>query len=89
MVREMFDVVTLHKLKYLYVNSNQLSRLPKSIAELPRLEEILAVDNQLTALPDLFSKIKKLHILEIYGNRFAKKEKESIRQRFPKVRLML
>ncbi|MCP4582448.1 MAG: GTP-binding protein, partial [candidate division Zixibacteria bacterium] len=49
-------------------NSNQLTALPDTIAELKNLQILKLGNNQLTALPDTIAELKNLQILDLYRN---------------------
>lgn len=59
-------------IRHLYINDNNLSELPSSIASLEHLEHLDVSNNQLKALPEVIGRLKTLQILDCRLNSLLK-----------------
>ena len=66
---DIFDGFT--KLKWLWLEDNQLTELPNSIGNLTNLEKLWLVNNQLTELPQSIGNLTNLKKLNLRGNRLT------------------
>ncbi|TYZ67841.1 hypothetical protein PybrP1_004921 [[Pythium] brassicae (nom. inval.)] len=66
------NLLTLTLLEELYLNENQLERLPDEIGLLVNLKELDVPGNRLVTLPASLSHLSKLEILHAEGNQLAK-----------------
>lgn len=56
------------KLRWLILTDNQISNLPDSLGERPRLQKLALAGNQLTKLPATMSKLSNLELIRISAN---------------------
>ena len=62
-------LVVGHMVQVLMLDSNQLTALPDSLGQLPRLERLSAAGNCLTALPATLGKLGTLLQLDVSANK--------------------
>jgi len=63
------DIGLLRALTRIDLRHNSLRRLPESLGQLHRLEDLTSMGNELASLPDVFHHLKRLHYLDMRENR--------------------
>jgi Leucine-rich repeat (LRR) protein len=62
------ELLTLRRLKVLYIRNNFLSTLPDELGNLDNLQQLFAQNNRLQKLPASIGQLVKLTNIELYGN---------------------
>lgn len=63
------DIGLLRALTRIDLRHNSLRRLPESLGQLHRLEDLTSMGNELASLPDVFHHLKRLRYLDMRENR--------------------
>lgn len=58
-------------LRWLILTDNEITHLPNSVGERPRLQKLALAGNQLVELPDTFSQLHNLELLRISANQLT------------------
>ncbi|MFG5777387.1 leucine-rich repeat-containing protein kinase family protein [Comamonas sp. J-3] len=70
-IREVAAESLPQQLRWLILTDNQLSELPPTLGQRPRLQKLMLACNQLAALPASLAQCSKLELLRISSNRFT------------------
>lgn len=71
-LKEVFEsLLELQSLKTLYLNNNQLKKLPDSIGKLQSLQALYLNNNQLNKISDSIGNLKNLSYLDVSNNKIA------------------
>ncbi|MFC1727769.1 hypothetical protein ACFL0Y_04565 [Patescibacteria group bacterium] len=82
------SLAKLKYLKYLYLANFLLNELPKEIGELAELEEVYLHYNGLMTLPAEMSRLNKLKLVDLTGNKISLSEQENIKIMLSGVKLI-
>lgn len=83
MLVDMSPLITLRKIRFAYLNKNQINRVPSDILELNQTLEYLNLnENKLTNLPSELASMSKLKTLYVRNNSFSSETIEAIRDMF-------
>lgn len=82
------EVYHFKKLWKLDLSYNQLTTIHSDIENLKKLRVLGLANNKLEKLPEEFFKLKKLQFVDLRGNSFSDKEKDLIKSRLPKTKIL-
>jgi len=70
------------------ISHNQISVIPVEISKLKNLVAFKMWNNQITKVPDELLSLPNLQVLELKGNPIPKEEKDRIKKKFPKLKIL-
>lgn len=82
------EVYYFKKLWELDLSDNQLTSIPSDIRNLKKLRYLYLANNKLEKLPEEVLKMTKLYRIDLQGNLFSDTEKNLIRSRLPKTKIL-